>query len=130
MTAENREENEGLKFDKGKQEWFAMPLELLEPLADAFKHGEGEYGLFNCLKPFDDPNRRFYDAQFRHTVASQLDPLAIDAKSGCYHLAQSAFNSLMRLYHCKKEMEFLLCNTDEDVKPLCPLHAPNDTKKG
>jgi len=38
MTTENKVENEvenkGLKFDNEKQEWFAMPLELLEPLAD------------------------------------------------------------------------------------------------
>lgn len=97
---------EGLKFDKEKQEWFAMPMVVLKPLADVFVVGEKKYGLFNCLKPFKDASRRFYDAGQRHREAAQIDPLAKDKETGCYHLAQSAFNDLLRLHNAlRKEKE-------------------------
>lgn len=94
---------EGQKFDEGKQPYYAMPLEVLKPLADVFAAGERKYQTFNCLQPFMDADRRFYDGQMRHTEQCQLDPLAIDEETGCYHAAQVAFNTLMRLYHARKE---------------------------
>uniref|UniRef100_A0A6M3M1G9 dATP/dGTP diphosphohydrolase N-terminal domain-containing protein n=1 Tax=viral metagenome TaxID=1070528 RepID=A0A6M3M1G9_9ZZZZ len=94
---------EGLKYDEGKQGWYPLPLEVLRPLADVFLAGEKKYKTFNCLQPFKDQNRRFYDATMRHLEACQLDPLAKDEETGCYHAAQAAFSILMRLYHCKKE---------------------------
>lgn len=94
---------EGLKYDTGKQPYFAMPLVVLKPLADVFAAGEKKYATFNCLQPFTDSNRRFYDAQMRHTEACQLDPLAIDPETGCYEAAEVAFNTLMRLHHALKE---------------------------
>jgi len=97
--------NKGLKFDNDKQPWYAMPLEILEPLADVFRAGEKKYETFNCLKPFDDPARRFYDAMMRHMEAQQIDPLAKDPDTGCYHAAQIAFNALLRLYNCRKLQE-------------------------
>jgi len=90
----------GLKFDEGKQEYYAMPLVLLKPLADVFKAGEKKYKIFNCLKPFEDPERRFYNSLMRHLEVSQINPLAIDKDTGCYHLAQVAFSALLRLHNC------------------------------
>lgn len=107
-TAEIRRKAEGLKFDEGKQPWFAMPLIVLEPLADVFAFGETRYETFNCLKPFENPNRRFYDGQMRHTKATQLDPLKRNEEDGnVYELAQVAFNALMRLYHARIEAGLL-----------------------
>lgn len=102
---------EGLKHDQGKQPYFAMPLEVLQPLADVFAAGEKKYATFNCLLPFNDPSRRFYDGMMRHAAASQRDPLAIDEELKeqygveVYHLAQIAFNALLRLYHARKNQE-------------------------
>lgn len=96
---------EGLKNDTDKLDWHALPLEILEPLVEAFVAGTKKYERFNCLSPFKDPDKRFFSAQMRHTVACQLDPLARDDDTGCYHAAQIAFNTLMRLYHCRKEAE-------------------------
>lgn len=93
---------QGLKYDNDKQQWLAMPLEVLKPLANVFVAGEKKYATFNCLQEFDEPNRRFYDALMRHLESSQLDPLAKDEETGCYHLAQVAFSALMRLHHCLK----------------------------
>ena len=103
--------SEDLKFDKNKQLWFAMPLEVLAPLADVFAAGEKKYATFNCLQPFKDGSRRFYDGQMRHTMATQRDPLAIDKELKeqygveVFELAQVAFNALLRLYHARKEQE-------------------------
>lgn len=101
---EKVEEREGLKHDDGKLDWYALPLEILEPLADLMsKVGEPRYGLFNCMKPFSDANRRFYNGIMRHMRACQEDPLAKDATNDdCYHLASIAFNALMRLHHCRQ----------------------------
>lgn len=98
-------QQKGLKFDQGKQPWYAMPMQVLQPLADVFAAGEKKYATFNCLQPFSDPARRFYDGLMRHQSACQLDPLARDEETGCYHQAQVAFNALMRLHHALKEQE-------------------------
>ena len=89
----------GIKLDEGKQSWYAMPLVVLKPLADVFNAGEKKYETFNCLKPFVDPDRRFYNAAMRHLEACQLDPLAKDEETGCYHAAQAAFNLLLRVHN-------------------------------
>jgi len=99
---------EGTKYDTGKQQWYGLPLEILEPLATVCAAGELKYETWNCMKPFKDGDRRFYDAQMRHTQACQMDPLAIDQeikeKYGVevYHSAQVAWNALFRLYHALK----------------------------
>ena len=94
---------EGCKEDKGKQNYYALPLVILKPLADVFTAGERKYELFNCLNPFKDSDRRFWNASMRHMEACQIDPLAIDQeikdKYGLevYHSAQVAFNMLLRI---------------------------------
>ena len=96
------QEPEGIKFDQDKKQWFAMPLEVAELLADVFAAGEKKYATFNCLKPFDDGDRRFYDATMRHLKECQIDPLARDPETGCYHGSQVAWNMLLRTYHAEK----------------------------
>lgn len=95
----------GAKNDQqeGKQRWHAMPLVMLHPLADAYNAGLKKYWRFSCLEKFDDPDWRFWDATMRHLEACQVDPLAKDEETGCYHAACACFNMLMRLYHCRKE---------------------------
>jgi hypothetical protein len=90
----------GQKHDEGKPDWHCVPLEVVALLVPVFEAGiKKGYGRFNCLQPFDDADRRFYSGKMRHTAACQLDPLAKDEETGCYHEAQAAFNALMRLYH-------------------------------
>lgn len=94
--------HEGLKYDKGKLDWHLMPLEVLEPLVEVFVAGATKYGAFNCLKPFDNGDQRFFSAAMRHTVRCQMDPLAVDEETGCYEAAEAAWNHLIRLYHARK----------------------------
>ena len=97
--------DKGLKYDQGKQGWYPLPLVLLKPLADVCVAGEFKYETFNSLKPFDDYSRRLYDSQMRHVEASQVDPLAIDLETGCYHQAQVAFSALVRLHNALRERD-------------------------
>lgn len=130
--------SKGQKFDEGKQDWYLLPLELLQPLAEVMLIGEKKgYGNFSCLDPFANPNRRFFNSGFRHQVAAQKDPLAINKeydKDGnyvgeCYHLACSAFSDLMRLYHAKKEAS-LQEELDREHQANCELDmAARELKK-
>ena len=104
----------GQKWDGGKQDWYLLPLELIEPLAQVMVVGEAKgYGNFSCMEPFENSNRRFFNSTMRHLVASQRDPLAMNKEfkqdgteaGECYHLACVAFGALMRLYHARKESE-------------------------
>lgn len=103
LLDELEERQAGMKHDEGKQPWHSLPLVVLEPLADVMEAGVKKYAKFNCLEPFENSNERFYNGQMRHTAACQLDPLAIDPETGCFHAAQVAFNTLLRLYHARKE---------------------------
>ena len=67
------------------------------------KQGEKKYETFNCLKPFEDSDRRFWDAMMRHAEACKIDPLAIDEETGFYHGAQIAFNMLLRIFNARRK---------------------------
>lgn len=95
-------DNVVIKHDEDKQSWYATPLEVLELLADVFAAGEKKYETFNCLKEFQDHERRLWDATMRHLKECQIDPLAKDEETNCYHAAQASWNILMRLYHSKR----------------------------
>lgn len=93
----------GMKYDTGKDHFYAMPLVMLRGLAAVFRAGEAKYETFNCLKPFDDGDRRFYDATVRHLADCQIDPLAIDEETGCLHGYQVAWNMIVRTYHAEQK---------------------------
>ncbi len=93
---------EGVKHDQGKLDWSTIPLEILEPLVQVFEAGAKKYGYMNCLKAFENGDRRFFAAAMRHTVDSQEDVLAKDDDTGCYHAAQAAWNHLLRLHHARR----------------------------
>ena len=107
---------QGLKHDSGKQQYHAMPLCVLGPLADTFTAGVKKYEKFNCLKPFEDSDSRFWDGTMRHLEQCQLDPLAKDTETGCYHAAQAAFNILLRLYHARLEVAPNVNNSRYDLE--------------
>jgi hypothetical protein len=96
-------DGKGLKFDDQKLDWHSFPLETLEGVIKVAMAGCVKYQRFNCLKPFDNGDQRFFSAAMRHLVACQLDPLAIDEETGCFHSDQAAWNLIMRAYHARKE---------------------------
>jgi len=92
----------GMKHDEGKQAWHALPLVILEPLADVMDAGARKYEKFNCLQPFTNADERFWNSTMRHLVACQINPLAIDPETGCYHAAEACFGMLMRIYNAAR----------------------------
>jgi hypothetical protein len=97
---ENKDDS-ALKYDQGKIDWHSFPLVVLEGLMKVSLAGCVKYERFNCLLPFDNGDQRLFSAAMRHTVACQLDPLAVDEETGCLHGYQSAWNMLMRTYHAE-----------------------------
>lgn len=97
--------SEGLKFDNDKLDWHSFPLETLEGLIRVAMAGCSKYKRFNCLNQFENGDQRFFSAAMRHAVACQIDPLAIDEETGCYHGYQSAWNLIMRTYHAEKNQQ-------------------------
>ena len=91
-----------VKYDNDKQEWYAMPLEVASLLADVFAAGEKKYETFNCLKEYPEFDRKLWNATMRHLQECQMNPLATDEETGCYHAAQATWNALMRLYHARR----------------------------
>ena len=91
----------GLKHDEGKLDWHALPLELVELLVPVAVNGANKYGRHSILQPIEDAGPRHYSATMRHLSACQLDPLAIDQESGCYHAAHAAYDLLARVYQCE-----------------------------
>ena len=83
-----------------KQRWFAMHLGLIQPLVDVFvvNKDSGRYPEFSHMGKFENGREELFDSMMRHVAASQVDPLAKDETTGCYHLAAVAANALMRLY--------------------------------
>ena len=92
----------GLKHDEGKLDWHALPLELVELLVPVAVAGANKYGRHSILQTIEDAGPRHYSATMRHLSACQLDPLAIDPESGCYHAVHAAYDLLARVYQCER----------------------------
>ena len=90
----------GLKHDEGKLDWHALPLELVELLVPVAVNGANKYGRHSILQTIEDAGPRHYSATMRHLSACQLDPLAIDPESGCYHAVHAAYDLLALVYQC------------------------------
>lgn len=110
----------GLKHDEGKLDWHALPLELVELLVPVAVNGANKYGRHSILQPIEEAGPRHYSATMRHLSACQLDPLAIDPESGCYHAAHAAYDLLARLYQCE------LMTTEPSGYSLPPLDDGDD----
>ena len=91
------------KWDDGKLDWHAFPMEVMAGIIKVAEAGIVKgYERFNCLLPFQNGDQRLFSAAMRHTVACQLDPLAVDEETGCRHGYQAAWNILMRTYHAER----------------------------
>lgn len=114
--------SEGIKFDDEKIDWSVLPLEILEPLVEVFVAGEKKYGYLNWKKDFENGDRRFHAAAMRHTLDAQYDPLARDVDgeqpTNCYHLAQAAWNALMRLHKALEAEKEDMCPAYSGTKEL------------
>ena len=120
----------GKKHDEGKLDWHALPMELVELLVPVAVNGANKYGRHSILQPIEDAGPRHYSATMRHLSACQLDPLAIDPESGCYHAAHAAYDLLARLYQCEARDVIPRCESGLTVYAVPPLDDGDDWSGG
>lgn len=92
--------NEGKKNDRkdDKTRWELMPLDCLEDIARVYTEGAKKYGD-NNWQNLENGYERYKGALLRHLLASETED--IDEETGCYHLAQCAWNSISMLWLLK-----------------------------
>ncbi len=83
----------------GKLMWELLPMEEIEDIVKVYTAGANKYGP-NKWQWLDDYDNRYYAALLRHLVEYRKGNL-IDEETGCYHLAQVAWNAIALLWHTK-----------------------------
>lgn len=92
--------NEGKKNDRkdDKTRWELMPLDCLEDIARVYTEGAKKY-RDNNWQNLENGYERYKGALLRHLLASETKD--IDEETGCYHLAQCAWNAISLLWYIK-----------------------------
>ena len=86
----------------GKLRWELLPLELIEELVKVYDAGADKY-FVESWKQIDDGHNRCKGALMRHLLESEKKDT--DSDTGCYHLAQVAWNALTMLWYRKQELK-------------------------
>lgn len=87
----------GLKNDKkdSKVRWELLPLDIINEIAKVYTKGAEKYSD-NNWKLLENGYERYKGALLRHLAAN--DQNSIDEETGCYHLAQVAWNAIAMLW--------------------------------
>lgn len=87
----------GLKNDKkdNKIRWELLPLDIINEIAKVYTKGAEKYSD-NNWKLLGNGYERYKGALLRHLAANDKNP--IDEETGCYHLAQVAWNAIAMLW--------------------------------
>ena len=99
----NEKINVGIKNDflDNKLRWDLLPLAEIEDIVKVYTVGANKYGD-NQWQNLDNGIKRYKGALLRHLFES--DTKDIDDETGCYHLAQVAWNALTMLWFRKQEL--------------------------
>ena len=89
--------NEGLKNDiKDKKiRWDLLPLDILNDIAMVYTAGAEKYGD-NNWQNLENGYEKYKGALLRHLYAATKE--VKDEETGCYHLAQVAWNAIAMLW--------------------------------
>lgn len=95
--------NEGKKNDRvdGKVRMELLPWPELEEIAKVYTAGAEKYGP-NNWQNLEDGYERYKGAMLRHLTEVEKGN-AIDEDTGCYHIAQCAWNAIAMLHFKLKE---------------------------
>lgn len=85
----------------GKLRWELLPLDLIEDLVKVYDKGAQKYEP-DSWKQVENGYIRYKGALLRHLVKAETED--IDEETGCYHLAQVAWNALTMLWYRKQEL--------------------------
>lgn len=78
-----------------KIRWELLPLDIINEIAKVYTKGAEKYSD-NSWKQLENGYERYKGALLRHLAASETNP--IDDETGCYHLAQVAWNAIAMLW--------------------------------
>lgn len=84
-----------------KLRWELLPIEEIEDIVKVYSAGAKKYGP-NQWQNLEDAENRYYAALLRHLVEYRKGN-SIDLETGCYHLAQVAWNAIALLWHWKNK---------------------------
>lgn len=92
------ESNESVKndFKDDKLRWDLLPLEEIEDIVRVYHAGAKKYGP-NRWQGLDDGFNRYKAALLRHLLEYEKGE-RVDPDTGCFHLAQIAWNAIALLY--------------------------------
>jgi hypothetical protein len=85
-------------FKDNKTRWELMPLDCLEDIARVYTEGAKKYED-NAWKDLENGYSRYKGALLRHLYAAETNDF--DDETGCYHLAQVAWNAIAMLWYKK-----------------------------
>lgn len=98
IPAEDPRKNKSVKNDiiDDKLRWDLLPMEEIEDIVRVYHAGAKKYGP-NTWQNLDNGINRYRAASQRHMM-EYLRGNKIDEETGCYHLAQCAWNIIAMLY--------------------------------
>lgn len=83
-------------FQDNKLRWDLLPLEEIEDIVRVYHAGAKKYGP-NRWQNLEDGFQRYKAAALRHLLEYEKGE-RVDADTGCFHLAQFAWNAITMLY--------------------------------
>lgn len=82
-----------------KLRWDLLPMEEIEDIVRVYHAGAKKYGS-NNWQNLDDGFERYRAAMFRHLM-EYMKGERVDSDTGCFHLAQCAWNCIAMLWYDK-----------------------------
>lgn len=104
----------------GKLRWELLPLDLIEDLVKVYDKGAQKYEP-DSWKQVENGYTRYKGALLRHLLESETKDT--DDETGCYHLAQVAWNALTMLWFRKQELNNTIKVSDSDLQRAEKLEA-------
>lgn len=103
IVESNEYTDSSIKNDRldDKPRWELLPLEDVEDIVKVYTAGAKKYGE-NKWQDLPDGIRRYKAALLRHLVEYDKGN-EIDEETGCYHLAQVAWNAIAMLHISKQQ---------------------------
>lgn len=106
-------ENKSVKNDiiDDKLRWDLLPMEEIEDIVKVYHAGAKKYGP-NNWQNLDNGFERYRAAMFRHLM-EYMKGERVDSDTGCFHLAQCAWNCIAMLWYDKHGKGLMPLNKEE-----------------
>lgn len=94
-----------------KLRWDLLPMEEIEDIVKVYHAGAKKYGS-NNWQNLDNGFERYRAAMFRHLM-EYMKGERVDSDTGCFHLAQCAWNCIAMLWYDKHGKGLIPLNKEE-----------------